>query len=74
MTRTITPRHTEVLEAIATTGNTFDAAKQLNISPKTAQNHLHAIYRILDVHTMTAAVVVAHQRGHINIDHIEVTQ
>lgn len=53
--------------ASGTTAND-DIARALYLSPKTVKNHLHSIYRKLNVPNLTSALIECHRRGIVQID------
>jgi HD-GYP domain-containing protein (c-di-GMP phosphodiesterase class II) len=58
----LTPREIEVLRLIAA-GNTAKAARQLDIAPKTADNHIQSLYSKIGVSTRAGAALYALERG-----------
>jgi DNA-binding NarL/FixJ family response regulator len=62
----ISRREEEILRLLATGVSTREAARTLCISAKTLKNHLAAIYRKLDVHDRSQAVLRAARTGIID--------
>ena len=58
-TERLTERQREVIAAYAECGLGKTAARSLGIAPRTFNNHCTAIYRKLNVHNMTQAIVLA---------------
>ena len=63
----LTPRETEVLRLVARGLATKQLAKRLGISPKTADNHIQAIYAKIGVTTRAGATLWAMQRGVVGL-------
>ena len=61
----LTPREVEILTLAGQSLSVQTIAKSLTISPATVKTHLEHIYRKLDVHDRTAAVVHALRAGFI---------
>lgn len=59
----LTEREAEVLGLIARGLQTKQVARALNISPKTADNHLQSVYRKIGVSTRAAATLFAMEHG-----------
>jgi HD-GYP domain-containing protein (c-di-GMP phosphodiesterase class II) len=59
----LTPRENEVLSLIAAGHTAKGVAQQLEISPKTADNHIQNIYSKIGVTTRAAAALYAVERG-----------
>jgi len=59
----LTPREIEVLRLIAAGHTAKEAARQLDISPKTADNHIQNLYSKIGVTTRAAAALYALERG-----------
>jgi HD-GYP domain-containing protein (c-di-GMP phosphodiesterase class II) len=59
----LTPREIEVLRLIASGNTAKEAARALNISPKTADNHIQSLYAKIGVKTRAGAVLFAMERG-----------
>jgi putative nucleotidyltransferase with HDIG domain len=59
----LTPREIEVLRLIATGNTAKEAARQLEIAPKTADNHIQSLYSKIGVSTRAAAALYALERG-----------
>jgi HD-GYP domain-containing protein (c-di-GMP phosphodiesterase class II) len=59
----LTPRETEVLRLIAAGHTAKEAARQLDIAPKTADNHIQSLYSKIGVSTRAAAALYALERG-----------
>ncbi len=59
----ITPREIEVLRLIAAGQTAKEAARLLNISPKTADNHIQNLYSKIGVSTRAGAALYALERG-----------
>lgn len=64
----LSPRQIEVLQAIAAGMSTGDVARRFEISPKTVNNHLAAIYRRLDTQNLAQAVIRGVKLGIIDLD------
>jgi DNA-binding NarL/FixJ family response regulator len=59
----LTPREIEVLRLIAAGNTAKEAARQLEIAPKTADNHIQSLYSKIGVTTRAAAALYALERG-----------
>jgi HD-GYP domain-containing protein (c-di-GMP phosphodiesterase class II) len=59
----LTPREMEVLRLIAAGHTAKEAARQLEIAPKTADNHIQSLYSKIGVSTRAAAALYALERG-----------
>jgi HD-GYP domain-containing protein (c-di-GMP phosphodiesterase class II) len=59
----LTPRETEVLRLIAAGHTAKEAARRLEIAPKTADNHIQSLYSKIGVTTRAAAALYALERG-----------
>jgi HD-GYP domain-containing protein (c-di-GMP phosphodiesterase class II) len=59
----LTPRETEVLQLIAAGHTAKEAARKLEIAPKTADNHIQSLYSKIGVTTRAAAALYALERG-----------
>jgi HD-GYP domain-containing protein (c-di-GMP phosphodiesterase class II) len=59
----LTPREIEVLRLIAAGNTAKEAARQLDIAPKTADNHIQSLYSKIGVTTRAAAALYALERG-----------
>jgi len=59
----LTPREIEVLRLIAAGHTAKEAARQLDIAPKTADNHIQSLYSKIGVATRAAAALYALERG-----------
>jgi HD-GYP domain-containing protein (c-di-GMP phosphodiesterase class II) len=59
----LTPREIEVLRLIAGGHTAKEAARQLDIAPKTADNHIQSLYSKIGVTTRAAAALYALERG-----------
>ena len=59
----LTPREIEVLRLIAAGQTAKEAARQLDIAPKTADNHIQSLYSKIGVKTRAAAALYALERG-----------
>ena len=59
----LTPREIEVLRLIAAGHTAKEAARQLEIAPKTADNHIQSLYSKIGVTTRAAAALYALERG-----------
>jgi len=59
----LTAREIEVLQALARGGATKDIASDLELSPKTVDNHIQSIYAKLGVKTRGGATLFALERG-----------
>jgi DNA-binding NarL/FixJ family response regulator len=61
--RRLTPRETEILEALAAGASTLEIAERLRISPFTVQSHVKSILSKLGLHSKIEAVMLAWRRG-----------
>jgi len=59
----LTPREIEVLRLIAAGNTAKEAARHLEIAPKTADNHIQSLYSKIGVTTRAAAALYALERG-----------
>ncbi len=59
----LTPREIEVLRLIAAGHTAKEAARRLDISPKTADNHIQNLYSKIGVATRAGAALFALERG-----------
>jgi HD-GYP domain-containing protein (c-di-GMP phosphodiesterase class II) len=59
----LTPREIEVLRLIAAGHTAKEAARKLEIAPKTADNHIQSLYSKIGVTTRAAAALYALERG-----------
>ena len=59
----LTPREIEVLRLIAAGLTAKEAARELEIAPKTADNHIQSLYSKIGVTTRAAAALYALERG-----------
>jgi DNA-binding NarL/FixJ family response regulator len=59
----LTPREIEVLILIARGGSTRQVARELTITPKTAETHIERIYAKTGATTRSTATLFALQRG-----------
>ena len=59
----LTPREIEVLRLIAAGHTAKEAARQLEIAPKTADNHIQSLYSKIGVSTRAGAALYALERG-----------
>ena len=59
----LTPREIEVLRLIAGGHTAKEAARRLEIAPKTADNHIQSLYSKIGVSTRAAAALYALERG-----------
>jgi HD-GYP domain-containing protein (c-di-GMP phosphodiesterase class II) len=59
----LTPREVEVLRLIAAGRTAKEAARELEIAPKTADNHIQNLYSKIGVSTRAAAALYALERG-----------
>ena len=59
----LTPREIEVLRLIAAGRTAKEAARELDIAPKTADNHIQNLYSKIGVTTRAAAALYALERG-----------
>jgi DNA-binding CsgD family transcriptional regulator len=64
----LTQRELEVLQLLAEGATNGEISQRLFISPKTAKNHLAAIFQKLDVTNRTHALVRAVVMGLVNIE------
>ena len=62
----LTPREIEVLRLIAAGHTAKEAARLLEISPKTADNHIQSLYSKIGVKTRAAAALFALERGMVH--------
>lgn len=62
----LTPREIEVLRLIAAGHTAKEAARQLEISPKTADNHIQSLYLKIGVKTRAGAALFALERGMVH--------
>jgi HD-GYP domain-containing protein (c-di-GMP phosphodiesterase class II) len=62
----LTPREIEVLRLIAAGQTAKEAARQLEISPKTADNHIQSLYSKIGVKTRAGAALFALERGMVH--------
>jgi HD-GYP domain-containing protein (c-di-GMP phosphodiesterase class II) len=62
----LTPREIEVLRLIAAGRTAKEAARQLDIAPKTADNHIQSLYSKIGVSTRAGAALYALERGLIH--------
>jgi HD-GYP domain-containing protein (c-di-GMP phosphodiesterase class II) len=62
----LTPREIEVLRLIAAGHTAKEAARQLEISPKTADNHIQNLYSKIGVKTRAGAALFALERGMVH--------
>jgi DNA-binding NarL/FixJ family response regulator len=67
----LSPRQVEVLQAVSEGLNTNQIARKFDLSSKTINNHLAAIYRRLDTQNLTQAILRAVRLGIIDIHTIE---
>jgi len=63
----LTPREIEVLRLIAAGYTAKEAARQLEIAPKTADNHIQSLYSKIGVTTRAAAALYALERGLVQV-------
>ena len=63
----LTQREVQVLELLAHGKKDKEIARDLRISPRTAQVHIRSIYAKLDVHDRTAALSTAIRLGIVHI-------
>jgi HD-GYP domain-containing protein (c-di-GMP phosphodiesterase class II) len=63
----LTPREIEVLRLIAAGHTAKEAAQQLDIAPKTADNHIQNLYSKIGVTTRAAAALYALERGLLQV-------
>jgi HD-GYP domain-containing protein (c-di-GMP phosphodiesterase class II) len=66
----LTPREIEVLRLIAAGHTAKEAARLLNISPKTADNHIQNLYSKIGVSTRAGAALYALERGLVEKERI----
>ena len=59
----LTPREVEVLLLVARGASTRHVARELNITPKTAGNHIERIYAKIGASTRATATLFALQHG-----------
>ena len=59
----LTPREIEVLRLIAAGHTAKEAARQLEIAPKTTDNHIQSLYSKIGVSTRAGAALYALERG-----------
>jgi DNA-binding CsgD family transcriptional regulator len=59
----LTPREIEVLRLIAAGYTAKEAARKLDIAPKTADNHIQNLYSKIGVSTRAGAALYALERG-----------
>ncbi|MFO0985871.1 MAG: LuxR C-terminal-related transcriptional regulator [Alphaproteobacteria bacterium] len=59
----LTPREIEVLRLIAGGATAKEAARALEIAPKTADNHIQSLYAKIGVSTRAGAALYALERG-----------
>ena len=59
----LTPREIEVLRLIAAGHTAKEAARQLEIAPKTADHHIQSLYSKIGVNTRAGAALYALERG-----------
>jgi HD-GYP domain-containing protein (c-di-GMP phosphodiesterase class II) len=59
----LTPREIEVLRLIAAGDTAKEAARKLDIAPKTADNHIQSLYSKIGVTTRAGAALYALERG-----------
>jgi HD-GYP domain-containing protein (c-di-GMP phosphodiesterase class II) len=62
----LTPREIEVLRLIAAGSTAKEAARKLEIAPKTADNHIQSLYAKIGVKTRAGAALYALERGLVN--------
>ncbi len=62
----LTPREIDVLRLIAAGHTAKEAARQLEISPKTADNHIQSLYSKIGVKTRAGAALFALERGMVH--------
>ncbi len=68
--RGLTPREIEVLRLIAAGHTAKEAARTLEIAPKTADNHIQNLYSKIGVTTRAAAALYALERGLVEKERI----
>jgi HD-GYP domain-containing protein (c-di-GMP phosphodiesterase class II) len=61
----LTPREVEILRLIAAGRTAKEAARELEIAPKTADNHIQSLYAKIGVSTRAAAALFALERGYL---------
>jgi len=66
----LTPREIEVLRLIAAGHTAKEAARQLDIAPKTADNHIQNLYSKIGVSTRAGAALYALERGLIQQENL----
>jgi DNA-binding NarL/FixJ family response regulator len=59
----LTPREIEVLRLIAAGDTAKEAARKLEIAPKTADNHIQSLYSKIGVATRAGAALFALEQG-----------
>jgi DNA-binding NarL/FixJ family response regulator len=59
----MTPREIEILRLITAGHTAKEAAGQLGIAPKTADNHIQSLYSKIGVNTRAGAALYALERG-----------
>ncbi|HEY1748998.1 MAG TPA: LuxR C-terminal-related transcriptional regulator, partial [Xanthobacteraceae bacterium] len=59
----LTPREIEVLRLIAAGDTAKEAARKLDIAPKTADNHIQSLYSKINVTTRAGAALFALEQG-----------
>ncbi len=59
----LTPREIEVLRLIAAGDTAKEAARKLDIAPKTADNHIQSLYSKIGVTTRAGAALFALEQG-----------
>jgi len=59
----LTPREIEVLRLIAAGDTAKEAARKLEIAPKTADNHIQSLYSKIGVSSRAGAALYALERG-----------
>jgi DNA-binding NarL/FixJ family response regulator len=62
-TNPLTPRQMDILQLLAEGLPNKSIGRQLGVSEDTVKTHLKTLFQALDVHTRTACVSVARQRG-----------
>lgn len=68
----LSDRQVELLQSIADRATTAEAAAMLEITVKTAHNHLSTAYRRLDVQNITHVVLAAVRLGLVRLDRVSV--
>ncbi len=63
----LSPRQTEILQAIADGSTTKQVARDLSISIKTVHNHLNAVYQRLGTQTLTHTLLQAVRLGIVRL-------